>query len=212
MPEDVLGTRRSVKRYYGVDAATGETNTDVWLDIEQVEELNIQWGQGKGFQRLMATYDPDADRAAEILRIYDPHDQSVYVPIPVAGRIGIKYGAGLTFQRNFLTIDNSAGNEVRETRVHRVYHRDVAESDINSPEARTEVIVTPDMTDAQFDAAGADRSQYVDSEVVISYGFKMGIGSNFQRRYLRLNTDGISGVHRPIERNDYDTAWRGRDG
>ena len=148
-----------------------DSNSDQWLDILRLDELQLKSGRGYQYRLKRWVFNWDAFNPADdpdvsIKRILDPNDKSgeTWVEVPVRDSIVVHEGRGRQYQGNKYKFDNSESNATRQTLSRRVYHHDIDDQYLDGDRQ------PPSDPEKYLEALGdQDLDQYVEVELLGKY-------------------------------------------
>jgi hypothetical protein len=174
--DETVTRKAHIKRIYKND----DPETDMWVDIERLDELrfvseiNYPW-QEKVWQFDWGSFDPngtDADgNPIQLKTLQDPNDDSKpddpgasVIKVPVRNLVQVNEGRDFKWQgyKHYFINDNS--NNSRETHSRRVFHYDISQNYLDGNQNPP--------TDPQdyLNALGdKDNGQYIEVEILDRY-------------------------------------------
>lgn len=178
-----------VKRFY----QDNDHDSDVWIDVEIVDELILERGRGPAYQKtrykfLTRDSDKNTVRETKTLTVKNPDDENTSVDIKITEALDIAGGVGPAYQRRHVIFDNGAKNDDRAVHIKRVIHNNIADEFLdenrNPPENAQDYLNAIIATDEQ------DFSQFLNVEVIDEFIIETGRGPAYQKTRYRLDHSG----------------------
>jgi hypothetical protein len=180
-----------IHRIYQNDDIT----SPIWVDVERLDEFWTTQGTGYAWQEKhwvfdWASFNPDT---AKKKTISDPNDKSSTIDVPVRDKVTLETGSGYNWQAYIHNFVNTA-DSVRSVNARKVYHYAVPDGVLDENKQ------PPRNPDDYLNSLGdRDNSQYVRTEVIVSYRTTEGSGFRWQEKNWKPSSDGDPLLKDPLK-------------